>query len=253
MTKSSPKRLIYFLAFESSPSLRLLEEFIRGLRRSRVRILSLSVTRRANSMTVMAILDFSESFIRPETLLHGFGSMDGIKRISGGIKRAGELASPPFKVEIRALDEKLMFWREEWLSEVVIEVDRTLGTGGKAILYHLGYSEGRRSLRRILKGLVSSSLREILDVALEMLRDLGWLSDYKILDLNEEKPSATIRLWGLVECCRGSGGAPFTKGFLSSIIEHTTKAEVSLTEVRCVSRGDPWCEFTFKPRTRLGK
>lgn len=122
---------------------------------------------------------------------------------------------------------------------------RELGSGGKAILFNMGYKAGYDLANRIVKFFESSG--RALEYTLLYHESLGH-GRFEILRYID-KVECWIRADELSECIGVKAEEPNShlfRGILSGILSRLWNSKVSVEEVKCVAKGDDYCEFRVK-------
>lgn len=128
------------------------------------------------------------------------------------------------------------------------EMIDTLKTGGEAILYRQGMFSGRTIAIRIKKRFKEklTSINDILRFLENVFRALGWgLLEFKSIDPKAKIGSIIVR--ESVEYTEFSSiKCHFFRGFITGILREIFEDEsINLTEVKCKSEGEPYCEYRF--------
>ncbi len=120
----------------------------------------------------------------------------------------------------------------------------------QTILWYQGREIGER---------ISESYREsgIGIHAIEMLKakalSFGW-AHMEVPQLDEKDRKAVVRLFDNWECGMFKDSAVprshFLRGIIAGFFSSLFKVEVDATEVKCTSKGDPYCEFVLEERKK---
>jgi len=77
----------------------------------------------------------------------------------------------------------------------------------------------------------------------------------EILELREDPPYLRVRVYQCIECeLGGRATRPFShyvRGILAGYASEIFKQELFAMENRCLTLGDPYCEFEVKPREAI--
>ena len=118
-------------------------------------------------------------------------------------------------------------------------------TGASVILYEMGYRAGRTTAEEImrygLRGL--EALRAIMAFGIAR----GWCVP-ELVEWDEEAPRLVMRLWDNFECKPVAGkkdrpNSHLMRGIIAGLLEVLTGKKVKVKEVKCVAKGDDYCEF----------
>ncbi len=120
---------------------------------------------------------------------------------------------------------------------------RKFGSAGKAILYYEGFQIGYETCENYV------SIEHLIKHLKFLHMKMGWaiIRDIKV-DLKRKR--ARIRVSKNFECELGKGSnelySYFYRGILAGFFARIFRKEVQAEEVRCIARGDPYCEFKIK-------
>ncbi len=111
------------------------------------------------------------------------------------------------------------------------------------VLYHLGYSVGLKAFELHFEE-YAGDLTKCLNILSALLLSYGWA---RIETVSASKNGICIRAYDLWECSildrRGSTGSSYFRGTLAGLFSRILGSEVSVIETKCISKGDPFCEF----------
>ena len=137
-----------------------------------------------------------------------------------------------------------------YLSRMFNWLDEAFGTGGHAILFNMG----EHAVRPIVKELKERGLRgrELIEAFLVTNTIIGFYR-YEIVEYDEEKLKFVIRLYENFECkfFMGKKDKPMghmTRGALTAIFNEVYGKVFEVREVKCIAKGDEYCEFIISPR-----
>ena len=127
------------------------------------------------------------------------------------------------------------------------------GEGGAAIFYHIGFfiGEGQFKLFKPSLEKLNISKVETINVMLDIGKSYG-LYDAKLINLDLDKDIGVIHIYGSFEATpiMGSKKEPschFVRGNIAGIISSILGKRVKVLERKCISAGNPYCEFYFEP------
>ncbi|RLE93657.1 MAG: hypothetical protein DRN04_06430 [Thermoprotei archaeon] len=201
-------------------------------------------------------LDITEVKENFEKIVEEMSSLDVVYGIEHGIKEIGKILVPSFNVSISTLGGEAILERDEWLSELYKALDQYFGVAGQAFMYQLGFRAGYHMGEKWEKFARVSGI-DLFILGLEVFKVLNWVKNYEILEFDEKKKRIRFRLYDSFECrpFRGKGEGPrshYLRGILAGFLSHILSERISLTEVKCLCKGDEYCEFVSrKPSLRL--
>jgi len=113
-------------------------------------------------------------------------------------------------------------------------------------LYHLAYYAGKAIAKSLVKelGLTGENL---LKEVIKIYMAYGW-GRMELIKFSEDLSVLKIRLYDSIECniFKGSGKASshFIRGHLAGLINGLFNKDIKLVEVKCIAKGDKYCEFS---------
>ena len=151
----------------------------------------------------------------------------------GGI-RAGIMAFPVHKGLIRGVREHFGSGGAVFLYYAGFEIGKEIGKAAHGIGRRLGVTDSLRIMRGIIGPLHDAA---------------GWgLSE--LIEFRAEPFYMDIKVYNSFECELGLGaGEPYShlmRGFIAGCVAELFGVKVNVEEVRCIAKGDPYCEFIVK-------
>jgi len=192
-------------------------------------------------------VDVSSSRKAVEEVADEIRALPHILRVEHGVKRLGELLFPPFKTSFMFMGDRAFIWRGEFMKDFFRSIRRRWGDVGAVFLYHTGLGVGRRAADEYMQLLGERDLKKLLEFNGELWISLGWVKDYRV----EVGEDVVVRFWDLFECqglvgiARATSGY-FTRGVLAGYINKISGKNVVVREVKCIAKGDPYCEFVAR-------
>jgi len=199
-------------------------------------------------------IDFTGSDVKPEDLAREFMALDFVNKV--------EIIRPKFKgfiiddvsFPVMLGGRRAIILSGSALKGILIEFRKRLGTGGEAMLYHIGREvgvEGARDINQNAERIGVKDLRDKLEIGMLLLQCLGYAIP-EMVEFSEEPPYLKIRLQNSIECELGRGaGKPFShyvRGMITGYTSELLQRDLLAEETRCIATGDPYCEFEVKPR-----
>ncbi len=126
---------------------------------------------------------------------------------------------------------------------------REAGSGGLAIMYHMGFRAGQ-ALADKIGSYYGDGLRATRHMLL-YYESLGH-GRYVLKEYFEGRRCRVV-VEELVECVNSKTGAPSSqlfRGVLAGFLSELWGKKVDVKEVKCVAAGDPHCEFLAEAKTR---
>ena len=189
--------------------------------------------------------DFSN--VEPEEVISEIARVEGVRRIAW----TPAPSEKPFFLDthhsiLEFFEERAVLFRADWLVGIFSNIYKVWGTGGKVFIYHLGFEGGRETYETWRERLGLEG-EDLIRASLDLLQSLGWISGFSF-SLDMENEIAVIRLEKNFECAkaRGKEGSQFIRGVIAGFFSGMFSSECSVDERKCVSRGDPYCEFLVR-------
>jgi predicted hydrocarbon binding protein/predicted amino acid-binding ACT domain protein len=124
-------------------------------------------------------------------------------------------------------------------------------TAVQTILWYMGKEVGSSMKEGHERAFAARDIDSVLALLRADLALLGW-SLVEIVNLDEEKRSATLRLFDNWECGMFKGSSEpqshLIRGLLAGFFSSLFKVEVEAKETKCIAKGDPYCEFEVKEK-----
>ena len=203
---------------------------------------------------ILLFIDFTDSDIEPTTLAGELRELESIvdvrlikPKFEGFI--SDDVSFPLLLDSLRAI-----ILDETALRGLLVSFREHLGTGGEAMLYHLGMEVGAIRASHIFEKAESIGvldLRGKCQIIFNVLTSLGY-GIFEPVKLDREPPQAILRIHRSIECELGRGAkrpySQFIRGMLAGFATHCFNRPMIAIETRCIAMGDPYCEFEVKPR-----
>jgi len=241
----------FYLLIKNIPG--VLADITKLLADANINIVAINFTPTIEHEDVLLFIaaDFSKSSEKPEVMVKKFTSLDNIvsatlvkPQVKGVL--VDELHFPIIDTSGR---RKIMLSQEN-LRFFVVGIRELLGSAGLALLYREGLVVGERIWKRY-SGLGFKSLEEGLERLMIGSLVLGRYRG-EIVKLSTDERRIIIRLYNNWECEVAKkhnilGPASyFEKGVLAGLIKGYTGKDVKIEEVKCIAKGDPYCEFEIQ-------
>jgi len=201
--------------------------------------------------TLILFLDLTNTGLSAAELTEDLRSLDVVADVKETVKKLGDIAINGTTHTTLFLKERTIMLDVDDMGAMFEWFDRTFGTGAHAILFDMGKQAGRSEAQRLereygLKG------REIVEAFLALRSAAGWFG-YEVVSYDEEKLVSVIRLYDNFECVPfvGKRDRPMShlvRGGLAGLFSGVYKRDFKVEEVKCVAKGDRYCEFVLTPR-----
>ena len=202
---------------------------------------------------ILLFIDFTDSPLDPYMVADELGKLDVIGNVEViEPKIRGFIADTSFPLIIGGARAVLL--DESALKGLLLKFRERLGTGGEAMLYHIGLDVGKERWRYILRMAEEIGAERFMDkvsIAAEVFRSMGY-GIMRIRELREELPHAVLEVWDCIECQLGRPAkrpfSQFIRGLLAGITSVIYEMDMYALETRCIAVGDPHCLFEITPQ-----
>jgi len=119
---------------------------------------------------------------------------------------------------------------------------------GERTIYNLGFSYAQATYERLFSTYRPTSKEGLAEV-LKIYSATGW-GRLELSDLDPRRLRAKLRLEEGFECADVKSGRPesnFIRGHLAGVLSTYFGSDVEAVETKCISKGDPHCEFEISP------
>ena len=201
--------------------------------------------------TITLFLDLTNTGLTPKELLEKIKALDVVADARETVKKLGDIAINGTVHTTLFLDRRVIMLDVEDVGTMFNWFDKTFGTGAHAILFDMGEQAGRAAAKKLsrtygLKG------RELVEAFLALHVAAGWFN-YEVVSFDEEALKFVIRLYDNFECVPFAGKkkrpmSHLVRGGLAGLFSGVYNRDFKSEEVRCLAKGDPYCEFVLTPR-----
>ena len=192
-------------------------------------------------------VDLTNTDVNPTELFNKISSLNVVLSLEYGVKRMGNILFPPFHISLNVLGKGVIIERRKLLAEVYKVIAEEFGSGAEALFYHIGFRAGYKVVD-YWKRASGLNGEELITLALEVVKALNWISDYKMIEVDLGKGREAFRVWDQMDCkpFEGKKEKPtshYFRGITSGYISRVMDKHIVLKEKKCIAVGDPYCEF----------
>lgn len=141
-----------------------------------------------------------------------------------------------------------MLIRREVFTDTLKFMIKTYGSAGASLIYQLGKAAGQSDAEGLVKEMGIERVLENLPELVYLYVAQGW-GVPELVNLEFGPITATLRIHDNFECKGRDSLVPtshFIRGHLSGMAQVFFDRTIDCTELKCVSKGDPYCEFVAK-------
>jgi len=117
---------------------------------------------------------------------------------------------------------------------------------GSSFLYHLGHGVGRELYKIYAEPRKLNDIDKGISLIKALMRGGGWADIREVRKVDERMILLFDRLWECeihVDEDNGTPSSHYIRGILAGFFEKLTGRSVKIKEVKCITVGDPYCEF----------
>lgn len=191
--------------------------------------------------------DFTNADASHKKIFREIEKLDPVLLIEYGVKKYGSILLPPFSIELNVLDTGIIVQEKTWIREVNKAIVEELGTGGEALVFHMGFKAGYKIVDYWAEN-TGLSGEMLIPLIFEIMKIFNWIGDYKIVKFNLKKSNVVFRVWNLMDCesFKNKMDKPtshYFRGVISGFMSRISGEQLVFIESRCVAKGEPFCEF----------
>ena len=203
---------------------------------------------------IIFLIDFTDSDVTPQAIAEELKALDFVEDVTIIEPVVDGFLIDDATFPIMLGRRRALILDDGMLRGIFISFRERLGSGGEAMLYHLGLEAGRirgRHAAMFAQRLGIKGLDKGLETVAKALKALGY-GIIEFMELQENPPRARVRVYNSIECELGRGaGHPFSqyiRGLITGIASEFFKREMTAREVKCIAVGDHYCEFELQPK-----
>lgn len=224
---------------------------IKTLYERKVRLCSCfhTVSREDDTSLIGAFIDISHADVQARDIVRELESLDEVLEVNVSEKVFNSMIIDSLHFPLLVSGERSFTFRVETFGSIVESLYEKFGTGAAVVLYQMGVSAGEDKARNVLDKHRMDKL-DVLKLILAERTAKGWCMA-EVEEFNTK--GATLVVRELFECLPFKGRkeeafSQFFRGYLAGIFENVLNTSVSVTEVECITKGDPACKFIVQAR-----
>jgi len=203
----------------------------------------------APSGTIIVFLDLTKADVDLAGLISELKDLDVVLDVEETVKKIGDMAVDGTTNATTFLGERVVILDIEDIGAMLGWLIKTFSSGGNAILFDMGKKAGSSAARKLRESYGLSG-RELVETFLSLQVAAGWFN-YEV-SLDEEGTISSIRLYENFECLPLSRRSKkpvsqLVRGALAGVLEEAYGRRFDVVEVKCLAKGDEYCEFVVRP------
>jgi len=218
----------------------------------KINVLSGMITAEPGEETAVLtlFLDLTDSKLKPKELVEELKALDVVLDVEVIVKKFGDIVIDGTTYTILFLGKRIVMLDVDDVGAMFGWLDKTFGSGGHAILFDMGEATGRESAKK-LKDSYGLKGCDLIEAFLALHIAAGWFG-YEVVECDEEELRFVIRLHGNFECTPFIGkkdrpASHLIRGALVGVFKEAYGRKFKVREVKCVAKGDEYCEFIIEP------
>ena len=259
-----PGRKIYGFLVTSKVKPGVLATISSILSKYNVTILYLSfsrfITTPTRKVTAIAFCDFTESTVSPENLVKEVEKLEFIEKIEIIKPRIDGFMSDYKSFPLKIRENRAVIIRDIGYKGLLVGIRKRFGSAAEAFLYYLGFEAGReygKDHKKMAKELGIEDPAKIYDIiSATMFNSVGY-GRMETIKFDSKKPYALIRVHHSFECELERGvNKPYShlvREMIAGVITELLGKEMHAEEIKCITKGDPYCEFEVIQKTQIKK
>ncbi|MGQ9479660.1 MAG: V4R domain-containing protein [Thermoproteota archaeon] len=193
------------------------------------------------------IADISKSNEDADSIAKSLQNLDGFVEASFSDNVLNGLIIDRLFFPLLVGGERSFTLRVESFGAILKRLYEKFGTGAAVILYEMGISLGESKIKGVLSR-YGVDKQTALKIVLAERSAKGWCMA-ELEDFNSREAVVVVR--ELFECMLFRNGqnkpvSQFFRGYLAGLFQYVYGKEVSITETRCIAKGDDACTFTIQ-------
>ena len=208
-----------------------------------------TLTPEVSETSLFFITDFTGSSISPNDVISELRRLEFV--LDAGIA-VGEIEGGVFDVShfpLTVHDVRCIILTEPALKGMVETLRREMGLGGAAFLFHIGSFVGVEVAKYYIGKYGIRDLVKIFTLMKYLIVAWGW---GVVVNVSIGDARILLSVKGLWECSLYSGlegsQSHFFRGFLSGFSSAILNTPTSVSETKCVAKGDEFCEFIIEKK-----
>ena len=145
-------------------------------------------------------------------------------------------------------DERSVIFRRTIYEAFLKTVREFFGTGGGALLYHIGSVIGRKAFENHIK-ITGGEFKKLLTVSEALFKASGF-GEAKIIEVDIKSKQGKVKIKNNFECelfkNANEPSSHFVRGLWAGWFEKLFGKEVKAIETKCIAKGDKYCEFEIR-------
>jgi len=204
----------------------------------------------------IVFIDVTDASAPIEQLLEEARKLEFVKEIRDAKPEVESFALDVFSFPLVIDGHRVIILREDGIKGIINGLRKRLGSAAEAIQYFLGFEAGLefgKNHRKLGEKLGIRKATEIFSkISAPLFTPIGF-GVMNILEINENPPYALIRVHGCFECecATEKSDMPYShlvRGMMAGAFTELFGIEATAREIKCIAKGDPYCEFEVYPR-----
>ncbi|MCW4007100.1 MAG: hypothetical protein NWF09_00190 [Candidatus Bathyarchaeota archaeon] len=145
--------------------------------------------------------------------------------------------------------ERCIILTKARIEEICTRLSEIFQSGAKVIIFEAGKAAGKRFVEETAN-ITKIGAQHFLKTVGQRFTDAG-LGKIQVTELNIERAEVKFRIWNNFFADLGCDKSLYRsciEGFVAGVYEQIVHKTPKITKIRCVEKGDPYCEWHIMPK-----
>lgn len=198
--------------------------------------------------------DLTNADISIEELAEKIHKIEGVKKVQIIHPTVDGFVTDHLSARLILAGDRAIIMRKPGYEGLIVGMKAQFGTAGEAFLYHTGYETGIRygkSHQEFAEKLgVKDPIQILRMISMPLYISMGF-GKPEVVEASAKPPKAVIRVYECFECELGVGSkkaySNFIRGVFAGLLAQLFGKSMEAKELRCIAKGDAYCEFEITP------
>ncbi len=204
----------------------------------------------------LIFIDITDATVSTEQLLEEARKLEFVEEIRDMKPEIESFALDLFSFPLVIDGHRVIILREDGIKGIINGLRKRLGSAAEAIQYFIGFEAGLefgKNHRKLGEMLGIKKASEIFSkISASLFTPIGF-GVIKVLEISENPLHALVRVHGCFECecATEKSDKPYShlvRGMMAGVFTQLFGVEATVREIKCIAKGDPYCEFEIYPR-----
>lgn len=202
----------------------------------------------------LGFVDLTDADVSMEEFAEEIRRIEGIRSVQILYPTAEGFVADYLSARLVLAGDRTIIMRRPGYEGLIVGIKTQFGTAGEAFLYHTGYEAGMRYGRAHQEFAdklgIKDPIQILRKISAPLYASMG-LGRLEVMEACVEPPRVVIRVDMCFECELGVGAkkpySNFVRGIFAGLLAQLLNRRMEARELRCIAKGDPYCEFEITP------